>query len=79
VVTTAVGCAPSIVRSGVDGIFVPPRDSAAVAAAAIALMNDPLRRRTLGEAARARVQGLTWRATAEHTIAAYRKALEETA
>ena len=40
---------------GDTGLVVPPRDPAAMAAAALELLGDPVRRRAMGEAARLRV------------------------
>lgn len=40
---------------GDSGLVVPPRDPAAMAAAALELLRDPARRRAMGEAARLRV------------------------
>jgi glycosyltransferase involved in cell wall biosynthesis len=40
---------------GDTGLVVPPRDPAAMAAAALELLGDPARRRAMGEAARLRV------------------------
>ena len=41
-----------IVRSGVDGVLVPPEDVGAMSAAMLELMRDPAQRRRLGGAAR---------------------------
>lgn len=57
VVATRVGGTPELVRDGVDGILVPPRDPAALADAIIALLRDPERRVRMGEAARRRAAG----------------------
>lgn len=40
-VATAVGGTPDVVRDGVDGLLVPPRDPAAIAAAVCRLIEDP--------------------------------------
>lgn len=55
VVATAVGGTPEVVVDGVTGRLVPPRDPAALAAAIHALLHDPDRRRTMGQAGRERV------------------------
>lgn len=55
VVASRVGGIPEVVRDGVDGILVPPRDPAALAAALIALARDPVARRRMGESGAARI------------------------
>lgn len=55
VVASEVGGIPELIRDGVDGVLVPPRDAARLAGAAESLLDDPARRRALGESARARV------------------------
>jgi glycosyltransferase involved in cell wall biosynthesis len=76
VVVTPIGCAPGLVRDGVNGMVVPTRDPDAAAAAAVRLMDAPALRRALGAEARRSVAGMTWTATARNTIAVYRRALE---
>jgi glycosyltransferase involved in cell wall biosynthesis len=79
VVATPVGCAPDVVDDGVTGLRVPARAGEAVASAAAHLMDDPELRLRLGAAARARVMGMSWRATAERTVDVYRRALSAVA
>ncbi len=55
VVATHVGGIPDIVRDGVTGILIPPRDPGALANAVIALVRDASRRCAMGKAARAHV------------------------
>lgn len=55
VITTGVSGIPELVRAGRDGVIVGDRDAAALAEALHELLQDPARRRRLGEAARARV------------------------
>jgi len=55
VVGPAEGAIPTLIRDGVDGRLVPPRDAAALAAALLELAGADERRRAMGEAARARV------------------------
>lgn len=74
VVSTPVGCAPSLVRDGDTGRLVPARDAAAMAAALGEMLNDEPGRRRVGDAAAEAVRGMTWRATAEATVAAYERA-----
>lgn len=64
VVATSTGGTPEIVRDGVEGVLVPPRDAGALAEAIGALLADPGRRARLGEAGLARVR-------AEFTIERY--------
>jgi glycosyltransferase involved in cell wall biosynthesis len=74
VVVTPIGCAPSLVVDGVNGVVVPVRDADASADAVAQLMDDEPRRRRMGDAARQSVEGMTWRATARHTIDVYERA-----
>jgi glycosyltransferase involved in cell wall biosynthesis len=74
VVATPIGCAPSLVRHGENGLMVPVRDPEATADAVGRLMDDPSLRRSLGEAARESVAGMTWRATALKTLDVYARA-----
>ncbi len=57
VVVTRVGGLPEVVRDGVDGLLVPPRDVDAMADALLRLVRDPQLRARLGTAARARAAG----------------------
>jgi glycosyltransferase involved in cell wall biosynthesis len=77
VVATPAGCASALIRDGVNGVIVPPRDSRGLADAAARLMADAPARRRLGAAARSTVADLSWRACAERTIACYRRAIEQ--
>ena len=51
VIATAVGGLPDLVRDGIDGLLVPPRDPAALDTALTRLLADADRRRTMGRAA----------------------------
>lgn len=53
VVATTVGGFPECVLDGVTGLLAPPRDPQRLAAALVALLSDPERRRRLGQAATA--------------------------
>lgn len=55
VIATAVGGSPELVEDRVTGLLVPPRDTATLAAAAVRLLADVERSRTLGAAARSRI------------------------
>ena len=59
VISTRVGGIPSSVRDGVDGLLVPPRDPAALAAAISRLIQDVPLRRAVIQAGRERVRQLT--------------------
>ena len=50
------GAVPALVRDGVDGRLVRPRDAGALAAAVFDLATSPQERRAMGEAARSRVR-----------------------
>jgi starch synthase len=54
VVATRSGGTPEIVADGVEGLLVPPRDPAALAAAVGRLLDDPALRAALGAAGAAR-------------------------
>ena len=54
-VSTTIAGIPELIRSGVDGLLVPPANASALAEALETLANDPRLRRTLGAAARHRV------------------------
>jgi glycosyltransferase involved in cell wall biosynthesis len=56
VVATDVGGIPEVVTDGVDGLLVPPGDSAALAEAIVGLLRDPTLARRLGEAGRRTVE-----------------------
>lgn len=53
VVATAAGGPAEIIRDGVDGVLVTPRDVRALAVASAGLLDDPATRQALGQAARA--------------------------
>ena len=75
VVSTPVGCAPSLVRDGETGLLTPPRDAEALAAAIRRMTGDGDARRWMGDAAREAVRGMSWTATARRTIEVYEAAL----
>lgn len=56
VVATAVSAIPEALRDGVDGLLVPPRDPAALAAALRRLRRDPVLAARLGASARERAR-----------------------
>ena len=52
-IATRVDGVPEVVKEGATGLLVPLGDSAALAAAITALLDDPARRQAMGAAARA--------------------------
>jgi D-inositol-3-phosphate glycosyltransferase len=74
VIATPSGYAASIIRDGDNGVLVPFRNAEAMVAAVVKLLNDPARRRRLGDAAHAAVAAMSWRATAARTIEVYEAA-----
>lgn len=73
VVTTAVAGIPELVTDGVSGLFVPPGDPDALAAAVRELALDPDRRETFGRAGRhAVLRSFTAEPNARRLLAAFR-------
>jgi len=58
VIATRVGGNPEVVEDGVSGLLVPPRDSAALAAATVRLLEDEALALRVGQAGRQRVADL---------------------
>lgn len=75
-VATPVGCVPSLVRDGENGLVIPTRSPDAAVAAVERLMDAPELRRSLGAAARRAVAGMTWAQTARRTLEVYARARE---
>lgn len=77
-VVSRAGAIPEVV--GPDGEcadLVPPGDVGALASALAALLDDPARRDRMGSAGRDRALArFSWRAVAEHTVAAYHRGIE---
>lgn len=77
VIATRVGSIPEMVRDGVNGLLVPPADSATLANAIRAFTARPELRTSLAEGARQLADGdLSWRAAARSTAAAYASVLQ---
>jgi N-acetyl-alpha-D-glucosaminyl L-malate synthase BshA len=53
-VCSRVGGLPEVVRDGIDGFLVPPRDVQAMAAKALEILTDPAKREAMGRAGRER-------------------------
>lgn len=76
IVATAVGGIPEAVKDGVTGVLVPPKDPDRLADAIIGLLNDPERRRQLGQAGREWVEnGFSADRMVEGNLAVYRELL----
>ncbi len=73
VVATAVGGARDLIANGSDGVLVAPGDAPAVADAALALMNDSDRARTMGATASQTARQYTWSRFADELIGFYRQ------
>ncbi|MBU2253116.1 MAG: glycosyltransferase family 4 protein, partial [Proteobacteria bacterium] len=75
VISTSGGALPEVV--GEAGILVQPGDTESLREAIVSLLNDPERRRRLGQAGLARVRtSLTWRHAAQKTVEVYREAID---
>jgi glycosyltransferase involved in cell wall biosynthesis len=76
VISTTGGALPEVV--GDAGILVPPADPAALAGAIRELLANPDRAQRLGQAGYQRViRRFTWEKAAEHTVEAYREAIDD--
>jgi glycosyltransferase involved in cell wall biosynthesis len=77
VVSTDVGAVHEVVEDGVTGLLVPPGDAAAISAATLALLEDPLHRGEIGRAGRAAaVDRFGLETAAELRTRAYEAALD---
>jgi glycosyltransferase involved in cell wall biosynthesis len=75
VISTTAGALPEIV--GEAGILVPPADSKALVEAISSLIDNPEKRRQLGEMGHKRVTSIfNWENTAEQTTEVYKEAIE---
>ena len=80
VVATTVGGLPDLVEHGRTGLLVPPRDEQALADAIVALLQDPERRRRMGQQGKIKIETeCSPQAAARQTLAVYRRALAERA
>ena len=64
-----------VVRDGIEGILIPPRDPPALAAAVRRLLDRPEEMARLGEAGRRRAERYSWTAVTREIEAAYQDAL----
>lgn len=75
VVATNVGGLPEVVRAGETGLLVPPEQPQALAAALAALLNDPQRRATMGQAGREFVrEWYDWQSSVNRMLKVYDQA-----
>lgn len=72
-VATTGGALPEVI--GDAGILVPPANAAALTQAMTELLDNPARRAQLGQRGLARAGQLSWRRTAEETVACYQELL----
>jgi glycosyltransferase involved in cell wall biosynthesis len=80
VIGSNIGAIPDLVENGVNGILVPPGDSAAIALAVRELGDDPGRRAAIALRNRARAETmLSWDAAADRYLALYAELLGERA
>ncbi len=79
VVATAVGGNPEMVREGVTGLLVPPRDPRSLAAAIERILRDPALGRRLGSAGRqSATENFSLQSMAQKTASLYRSLLAGT-
>jgi glycosyltransferase involved in cell wall biosynthesis len=71
VVSTGTGDLATMVRDGETGLRVPARDPAAIAAAVMALLEDPARARQLARQSRQEVEKHTWASVGPAWMATY--------
>ena len=78
VVVYAAGGAGELVEDGVSGVVVPPGDEEKLFTAALSLLNDPERKRAMGEAARIRMKAKFSEAeTVRSTLECYEEVLKK--
>ncbi len=72
IIATRFGGFPEVVRDGVTGLLVPPRQPPAMAAAVQGLLSDPEQARAMGEAGRAFVTAhFAWPVVTDRVLAVY--------
>lgn len=76
VVASNVGGIPEVVVDGETGVLVPPGDAQRLGDAILALLDDPPRRRAMGEAGRQRSRLFSARAMAQAYVGVYLELLE---
>jgi glycosyltransferase involved in cell wall biosynthesis len=76
VIATPVGCARALIAHEKTGLLVEPRRPDLLAAAMKRMLDDPHLRSRLAEAAFDRVKDMSWRCTANKTLASYERAMK---
>lgn len=77
VIATRVGGVPEVIEDGVTGVLVPPEDVHALSRASVKLLRLPMRRESMGRAARERVdREFCVRARAERILSVYREVVQ---
>jgi glycosyltransferase involved in cell wall biosynthesis len=76
VIATPVGCARALIAHGKTGLLVEPRRPDLLAAAMKRMLDDSYLRSRLAEAAFDRVKDMSWRCTANKTLATYERAMK---
>lgn len=77
VVTSRVGGIPEIVNSGVNGFIFEPNDDEKMTVYVKELVENPAKRLSIGEAAHASVQNLTWPVIMDELVQTYRQVIQE--
>jgi len=75
VIVTNVGDFPNLVRDGIEGLIVPPRDPRALAEAIIKLLKDDGFRKKMGRNALKKAQELSWDNVAKMHLEVYKEVL----
>jgi phosphatidylinositol alpha-mannosyltransferase len=76
VVCSDIGGYRDLVRDGTEGLLVPPRDPAALAAALGMLLDNPARRAAMGDAGKVTAAQYAWPVVAREIEAVYHEVLE---
>ena len=76
VVSTPVGGIPDVVEDGVEGYIVEPGDVEALADRLVRLINDPERRRAMGQSAQDKVRPFNWDVVLPQLESEIRQAIE---
>jgi phosphatidylinositol alpha-mannosyltransferase len=76
VVCSDIGGYRDLIHDGTEGLLVPPRDPAALAAAIGMLLDNPARRAAMGDAGRVSAAQYAWPVVSREIEAVYREVLE---